>query len=54
MEIILTFLRELKLNNNREWFNKHKDRYESAKFEFEKFCSNLISRISVFEPDFKI
>jgi Conserved hypothetical protein (DUF2461). len=34
--IIFQFLKELSLNNNREWFNDHKDDYMKAQTEFEK------------------
>ena len=29
---LITFLKELKNNNNSEWFQKNKDRYESVQF----------------------
>lgn len=44
------FLAELKANNNREWFQDHKPRYESAKDEFIGFVDHLIERITEFDP----
>lgn len=46
----LQFLRELKENNNKEWFTANKSRYETAKKEFEQFVDGLIARIASFDP----
>ena len=35
MKEILAFLRDLAANNNREWFNAHKDRYLDVKKRVE-------------------
>lgn len=43
------FLKELKTNNNREWFNEHKGQYEAAKLDFEQFVDKLIDGISTFD-----
>ena len=40
---VLEFLRELKENNNREWFAKNKPRYESARAQVLDFINNLIA-----------
>ncbi len=45
----LDFLKLLKKNNNRDWFNAHKEKYESAKKEFEIFIEKLIREISRFD-----
>ncbi len=45
----LHFLTELKQNNNREWFNANKPRYEAVKKEFEKFIHLMINKISNFD-----
>lgn len=37
----LEFLRELMINNNRDWFAKHKPRYEVAKAEIKAFGNAL-------------
>jgi uncharacterized protein (TIGR02453 family) len=47
---LLTFLKDLKSNNNKEWFTENKSRYELAKAEFETFITELFAQISVFDP----
>ncbi|GAA4300964.1 DUF2461 domain-containing protein [Compostibacter hankyongensis] len=39
----LTFLRQLKRNNNRPWFEAHKDKYLEAKADFEAFVEQVIT-----------
>ena len=46
----LQFLKELKSNNNRDWFMANKPRYEDARKEFEVFIDALIEQISIFDP----
>jgi len=46
----LKFLKELKANNNRDWFIANKPRFETAKKEFEAFIENLLLEISGFDP----
>ena len=46
----LTFLKDLKHNNDREWFLENKPRYETARKEFEIFIDALIEEISKFDP----
>lgn len=48
--IILDFLRELEQNNKREWFNDHKQQYESARQEFIEILALLIKEIRLFDP----
>jgi uncharacterized protein (TIGR02453 family) len=43
------FLKALRENNNRDWFQKHKNEYETAKNNFEDFVNKLISGISAFD-----
>nr|WP_320038647.1 DUF2461 domain-containing protein [uncultured Bacteroides sp.] len=49
--IIFQFLKELSLNNNREWFNDHKDDYLKAQNEFENLLTAIIQRISLFDDE---
>ncbi len=49
MEEILTYLRDLRENNNREWFNTHKPYYLELKSRFEVFVGELIERIAEFD-----
>lgn len=52
---LLNFLYELSQNNNRDWFEKNKKRYENTvKKPFEQFVGAMIRRIQVFEPQFQI
>ena len=44
------FLKELKANNNRDWFMANKPRYESARQGFIEFIDDLIAEISKFDP----
>ncbi len=50
MNNILPFLKELKHNNNREWFQENKSAYEKAKKEFESLLNRLIVQIHSFDP----
>ncbi len=43
------FLRDLKNNNDRDWFNANKGRYTKAKEEFEVFIDALIQEIAQFD-----
>lgn len=46
-----TFLKSLSKNNNRDWFNSNKPKYELAKKEFENYIDKLIREISRFDKD---
>lgn len=47
---ILPFLSQLSQNNNRDWFNEHKEQYLIAKNEMEILVNDLIQRIALFDP----
>lgn len=49
MEEIIDFLNKLSANNNREWFNAHKEEYLHCKNLFEKFTIELIEGIRKFD-----
>ncbi|HEY0768877.1 MAG TPA: DUF2461 domain-containing protein [Sphingobacteriaceae bacterium] len=40
------FLKKLSANNNREWFNTHKQEYENARQNIENFVDALIARMN--------
>jgi uncharacterized protein (TIGR02453 family) len=42
----LEFLKKLALNNNREWFNEHKDSYLQTKENLEQFVDGLILKMN--------
>ena len=49
METTLDFLKKLKNNNNREWFDSNKNEYLASKEIFEEFVSELIKGINKFD-----
>ena len=50
---VLPFLDDLRKNNDREWFQKNKSRYEQAKNEFEAFLGLVIPAITEYNPEMK-
>jgi len=48
---ILSFLSNLKNNNNREWFQTNKKKYEEAKKQFDEIVLNLIKEVSLFDDE---
>ncbi len=50
MEKVLQFLEDLSENNNREWFNKNRSRYEESRDKIVFFIDVLINEIKVFDP----
>ncbi len=50
MKRVFDFLRDLQVNNNREWFNANKKRYTKALDAFNCFAERLITEIGAFDP----
>lgn len=50
MKNILAFLRSLRVHNDREWFQAHKDQYLEVKQSVEQLTQELISGICEWEP----
>lgn len=50
MKNVENFLSELRVNNNREWFEVNKARYRAVQEEFNNFIELLIGEISKFDP----
>lgn len=46
----LDFLRQLRLNNNREWFEKNRKRYEVSQKELQQFLDELIPQVNAIDP----
>jgi uncharacterized protein (TIGR02453 family) len=46
----LAFLKALKKNNNREWFEKNRGKYELAKEDFGQFTGELIKELAKSNP----
>lgn len=53
MEKVVNFLNNLRLNNNRPWFEEHKGEYKDALEIFNLFTEKLIAGISSFDPSVK-
>ncbi len=51
--IIFRFLKELSENNNREWFNEHRQTYTEVQAEFQKLLTVIIDRISLFDESIR-
>jgi uncharacterized protein (TIGR02453 family) len=49
LELILKFLKDIKRNNNREWFEKNKSRYLEAKNNFDDFLEALHKELVKFD-----
>lgn len=49
----LDFLKKLKKNNNKDWFDKNKGAYETAKKDVEAFLEKLIPAIGTFDASVK-
>ena len=49
-EEILTFLRQLAANNNRDWFQANKERYDRLRLAFIDEVQQLIERLAVVDP----
>ena len=46
----LDYLKSLKVNNNREWFNNNRTAYIDAKENFESVVQKIINKLIDFEP----
>ena len=47
---ILTFLRDIQQNNNREWFQANKAEYEAVRADFEEGVTKALVHIAKFDP----
>ena len=50
LEKNLEFLSKLRKNNNREWFEQHRDEYEASQQELLAFADDMIQQIQAFDP----
>ena len=46
----LQFIKELKKNNNKPWFDANRKKYEAAKADFVSWVEILIAAIAKFNP----
>ncbi|WP_163715961.1 DUF2461 domain-containing protein [Mangrovibacterium lignilyticum] len=51
MQTLLQFLKELKQNNNKEWFNDHRKEYETAKEQMLFFTDLMIQELRKIDSD---
>jgi uncharacterized protein (TIGR02453 family) len=45
-----SFIKSLSENNNKPWFDEHRDEYAKAKEDFEVFVTQLLEEMAVLEP----
>lgn len=51
MKEIISFLRDLSCNNNKEWFTANKERYQRVQQKWYAFCEELITEVGQFDED---
>ncbi len=49
----ITFLEKLAKNNNKPWFDKHRDDYQAAKEDYEAFVTEVLEGLANIDPLFK-
>ncbi len=49
----LSFLKQLKKNNNKPWFDENRDKYESARADFTKFVAELLQKMPSIDSTIK-
>lgn len=49
----IKFLKDLKKNNNKPWFESHRSLYEAARKDFEQFIQSVINKHSKKDPTIK-
>lgn len=54
MKLLIDFLSDLRENNNKEWFNDNRNRYEESKEQMLFFTELMIQEIAKFDPDIPI
>ena len=47
---ILQYLNDIKLNNNRDWYYEHRDRYDQVRASFEHIVERLIAALTPIDP----
>ncbi len=53
MKEIIEFMRDLRENNNKDWFDINRERYTRVRKRFNTFVEELIDGISTFDPSVK-
>lgn len=47
---ILQYLADIRVNNTREWYHEHKDRYDEVRSAFEYIVEKVLAALSVIDP----
>ena len=50
MQEVMNFLSELKVNNNKEWFDQNRKRYEESRKKVLFLTELIIHEINSFDP----
>lgn len=51
---ILQYLADIKVNNNRQWFQDNRDRFDDVHTAFEHIVARLIDALSTFDPEISL
>ena len=49
----LTFLKNLKENNHKPWFDENRSKYQEARSDFQNFIQQVLSEMMLIDPDLK-
>lgn len=49
----LTFLKNLKENNHKAWFDENRPKYQDARTDFENFIQEVLAAMVIIDPDLK-
>ncbi|MEO9210080.1 MAG: DUF2461 domain-containing protein, partial [Ginsengibacter sp.] len=49
----LSFLKQLKKNNNKPWFDENRDKYVLARADYEQFIGKILEKIILFDSNIK-
>ena len=49
----LVFLKSLKKNNNKIWFDENREKYNLARADFEMFINEILNKMTLFDADLK-
>ena len=47
---ILQYLADIRVNNTREWYHEHKDRYDDVRAAFEHIVERVLAALSAIDP----
>ena len=50
----MKFLKDIKRNNNKEWFHNNKDRYQNARENFLEFITRVLDKLKQYDEEISI